>query len=327
MKFRTEITPHESNSPILHSEKILTLGSCFAENIAAKLEMHKFRVISNPFGVLYNPVSIRQSVQLLTGSRNFTAADLFEFSGEWHSFYHDSFFSSEEKEKTLGMVQHQINSSVNFLKSADVIIITYGTSYIYNYRKTGMTVSNCHKLPSSEFERKRLAPEEVFSEGRFLLDEIKKVNGNARFIFTVSPIRHWKDGAFENQLSKASLLLGISEIIKNYKNCRYFPAYEIMMDDLRDYRFYAEDLLHPNKQAIDYIWEKFLSAEISRTADEAIGDFGKIYTAVNHIPKDKFSEKYKDFCRNQLKEIAKLQEKYQYVELTDEIKYFTENSG
>jgi hypothetical protein len=327
MKFRTEIKPEISPTPILHNERILTIGSCFADNIAEKFKLYKFQVLQNSFGVLYNPVSIKQSLELLTGIRKFNKEDLFEHLNEWHSFYHHSIFSSENKNRTLEKIKQQIETASDFLRNADVIIITLGTAFVYKYKKLNLTVSNCHKIPAQEFEKKRLSVVEAGNEIESIIKLVRKVNSKIRFIFTVSPIRHWKEGAVDNQLSKSALLLGISGIIKNYDFCHYFPAYEIMMDDLRDYRFYNEDLLHPNRLAINYIWEKFLISEVDRSADQAINDFGKLYSAISHIPKDYSSESFKIFAENQLKFINELEKRYKYLDLKEEEYYFKEKKG
>lgn len=327
MNFRTEITPERNPAPILHTEKILTIGSCFADNIGSKLQKYKFTVLQNPFGVLYNPVSIKQSLQLLTGERKFSEDQLFLHLNEWHSFYHHSTFSSENKQRTAETIKDQILFSGDFLKKADIIIITLGTAFVYRHKMLDMVVSNCHKIPAAEFERNRLSVNQIENELSEIISAVTELNRNTRFIFTVSPIRHWKDGAVENQLSKSSLLIAVSEIIKKNRNCRYFPSYEIMMDDLRDYRFYEPDMLHPNQSAIDYIWEKFVSAEISKKAEKPMKDFEKLFLAVKHRPINPDSANFKKFVADQLQKIQELGKTYPYVDLSDETNAFKQNKG
>ncbi|MEN8191754.1 MAG: GSCFA domain-containing protein, partial [Bacteroidota bacterium] len=263
MKFRTEINIDKSDRLIDHDQNILTIGSCFAKNIGEYFKSYRFSVVCNPFGVLYNPISIYNSLKLIHSKKKFKKNDLVEHQGEWHSFYHNSDFSHHDQNMCLEKINNGIISTHDFLKSTDHLIITFGTAFVYRYIKNDMIVSNCHKIPAKEFERYRLSLDETKKTIESIVSFVNSISENISIIFTVSPVRHWKDGAVENQLSKSTLLIAVDEIVKENKNCEYFPSYEIVMDDLRDYRFYDTDLLHPNKFATDYIWDKFSNAKLS----------------------------------------------------------------
>jgi len=245
MKFRTEINLDKSKHPIDHDEKIVTIGSCFAQNIGEYFEHFRFNVMCNPFGVLYNPISSFNSFNLARDKKTFTRGDLIESNGEWHSFYHHSDFSHHDHKICLEKINSGLKATFDFLSKTDVIIITYGTTYVYRHIEQNIVVSNCHKIPANEFEHYRLSLDETKKVIEQTINLLKAANKNIRIIFTVSPVRHWKDGAVNNQLSKSTLLLAVDKIVKSNKNCEYFPSYEIVMDDLRDYRFFDSDLLHP----------------------------------------------------------------------------------
>lgn len=321
MNFRTEILLEKSPLQIEHSDKILTLGSCFAENISAYLQSAKIRVLENPFGVLYNPKSILNSLNLLLEEKGFVESDLIFHDSEFHSFYHHSSFSSHDKDVCLKNINDGLRSTLEFLTEADLVIITLGTAFAYKHIESDKIVSNCHKIPQKYFERFRLGLDEIINSLKKQLEIIHKFNKNVKVIFTVSPIRHWRDGAVDNQLSKAGLLMAVNEV-KNNSDVFYFPSYEIMMDDLRDYRFYENDLLHPNKIAIEYIWNKFRECHISDKANQIIEKFVKLEKAYNHRPRNIYSEKHKNFIKSQLEKINELEENYKYVSLNKEREYF-----
>ncbi|MBN1302237.1 MAG: GSCFA domain-containing protein [Melioribacteraceae bacterium] len=322
MKLRTEINPHKSEFPIEHNEKILTIGSCFADNIAEYFRQYKFSILQNPFGVLYNPVSILNSLQILADEKKFSGSDLVQNQGEWHSFYHHSDYSHHDKEECLKKINEKVYEAIQFLKSIDHIIITYGTSFVYKHIEKNIIVSNCHKIPQSHFERILLSPDEIYYAAGNTVDLLSRINPDVKIVFTVSPIRHWKDGAVENQLSKAQLIVAVNKIVKNYKNCEYFSSYEIMMDDLRDYRFYKEDLLHPNTIAVEYIWQKFMESFLSDRCLEIVGKLQKLNNAVNHRIRNPLSAKSMEFAENNLNYIERLKAEYSYLDLSKEEFYF-----
>ena len=258
------------------------MGSCFAESIGEKLEYFKLPVLVNPCGILFNPVSIANAFRFICNKTIFTEQDLIQHDGLWHSFFHHGSFSNANKQDCLSEINKNISNANAWIKNASTIIITLGTAYVWEHRSSKTIVSNCHKIPSTEFNHFMLSVADVERSLQSIIDNIKTQNPEVIIIFTVSPIRYLNHGAHQSQLSKATLLLAVDTIQKsqilreaqydeNFADCHpehvegltnnlnieYFPSYEIMMDDLRDYRFYAEDMIHPSAQAIDYIWEKF----------------------------------------------------------------------
>jgi hypothetical protein len=305
----------------------MLFGSCFSENIGQKLLDLKFDVDMNPFGILYNPESIANSLRILLEKRTFTEEDLFQDQGLWNSFYHHSRFSDVDQEAALDKINNRISSSYEFLKRADFLVITFGTAWVYELKKTGQIVSNCHKIPAAEFKRFRLGVFEITNVYRKLLEQIWKLNPGLKVIFTVSPIRHWKDGAVENQLSKASLLLAIDQLIKGFGNqvCAYFPSYELMMDELRDYRFYAEDMLHISPVAIDYIFERFSKVMISKESIGISQKVLKVRKAFEHRPVNPTTAEFKEFIRQNLLQISQLTSQFPNLNFSQEQTYFEAN--
>ncbi|MDO9153513.1 MAG: GSCFA domain-containing protein [Paludibacter sp.] len=256
-----QITP--SVSKISYQDSIMTLGSCFAQNIGNKMADVFFDVDINPFGVLYNPVSIANSIELLLQKKPFIIHDIFEHNSLWQSYSHSSLFSDISVEKCIDKINSRFIKAVEFFKKTDYMMITFGTAWVFENKKSGRVVSNCHKLPANNFVRRRLTVDEIVSEYSLQIIKLQTLFPNLKFIFSVSPIRHWKDGAHENNISKSILLLAIDTLQKQFVQVQYFPAYEIMMDELRDYRFYAPDMLHPSEIAVDYIWKRFSESYFS----------------------------------------------------------------
>ncbi|MBU0474811.1 MAG: GSCFA domain-containing protein [Bacteroidetes bacterium] len=322
MNFRTEINLEKSLSTINHFDNILTIGSCFAENIAEYFKANRFNVFGNPFGVLYNPISIFNSLKFAVEKAEFEEKDLVFHQSEWHSFYHHSDFSSDEKNIILKKINDGIIKTNQFLKLTDTLIITFGTSYVYKYLANGIIASNCHKIPQKEFEYFRLTLDETTKTIIDIIEMVEIFNPKIKIIFTVSPVRHWKNGAHNNQLSKANLLLAIDEAIKSKSNCCYFPSYEIVLDDLRDYRFYNSDLVHPNKIATDYIWEKLYNSICSEECLKTISEISKIVAARNHRVRNINSVENQKFLHVMITKIGQLQNKYPYLNLNEDLNYF-----
>lgn len=289
MQFRTPIPILESQFPIDYHSGILSLGSCFAVNMAEKLEYYKFKNSCNPFGIIFNPVSIEKLITRAVKKEFFTEKDIFFHNDLWHCFEVHSELSNPDKTIFLQLLnelvvvtQQQITQSTHFL-------ITYGTSWVYRHIESGEIVANCHKRPQKQFTKEILSIESIQTAIQHTIQLIQLLNPEAKFTFTVSPVRHIKDGFVENQRSKAHLISAIHHVLGdsafcNLKTTIYFPSYEIMMDELRDYRFYAEDMLHPNQVAIDYIWQRFKETSISKTAFVVMEEVGSIQTALNHRP-------------------------------------------
>lgn len=320
MELSTRIVFPKSSFRFSYSDKLLLLGSCFAENIGLKLNNYKFNLDVNPFGTLYNPCSIASAIQILKSNRLYAPGELFFCNDQYHSFDHHSRFSSPSEKECLEEINTRLLHSRKKLKDTRVTIITLGTSFIYHLKDTGRIVANCHKLPEKNFDRKRYDVNEITGILETIYNELKQINPEICLLFTVSPIRHWRDGAHANQLSKATLLLATDNLIRQYPDkIAYFPAYEIMMDELRDYRFYADDMLHPSPLAIDYIWERFAENYIDRSSLELMKEWDEVLKALRHRPFDPQSEAYQRFIVQTLLKIERITEKFPFFDTRNEI--------
>ena len=293
--FQTKIEIPVSKIKISLEDSIMTLGSCFAEHIGKKLKDVFFETDTNPFGVLYNPVSISNSLELLLQNRIFTEEDLFESGYLWQSFSHSSLFSDISADECLNKINSRMIFARQFLKNSHILLITFGTAWIFEEHKSGRVVSNCHKLPTNDFIRRRLSVEEIIHDYSLLISKLQILYPNLNFIFSVSPIRHWKDGAHENNISKSTLLLAIDELQKQFHAVHYFPAYEIQLDELRDYRFYAPDMLHPSDVAVEYIWSMFSDTYFSKDTLELKKRLEQLAADFSHRPIHPDSPEYKSF--------------------------------
>lgn len=321
MRLSTEIKI-EREADISYGSRIMMFGSCFSENIGEKLSQLKFNVSNNPLGILFNPCSILQTIERIASQNPFVLEDLFCSDGVWNSFHLHSKFAQLDAESYLENANHQLVLSHEFMRNATHLFITLGTAWVYEYADNGLIVANCHKEPSERFIRKRLSEEDATQTLQKIIETVQTINPNISVTFTVSPIRHWKDGAHGNQISKATLLLAIDNILRKNPSVHYFPAYEIMMDELRDYRFYAEDLIHPNELAIEYIWEKFRDCRISDKTTEEMKEVRKIVDALNHRPFNPQSEGYQTFKSNTLANLQALKTKLPFLNFDEEVRKF-----
>jgi hypothetical protein len=327
MNFQTHI--HIKRQPVLNSisyqNSMMLFGSCFAENIGKRLDNGKFKVDVNPFGVLYNPMSVAGAIKRLLQPEAWSTKDLFLHEGMYHSWFHHSSFSAVSETECLYKMNERLRSAASHLQQADWLLVTFGTAYAYRLKETGRIVANCHKLPDKRFEHERLSVSQIVDEWEELLAGLWRMNPALKALFTVSPIRHWKDGAHENQLSKSILLLAIEQLQKQHsKQIMYFPAYELMMDELRDYRFYAGDMLHPSETAIQYIWERFTEAYLDQTTRETLRKVSGIQMALNHKPLNSKNELYKQFLLETLLKIERLCAKNPYLCFENEVKQINE---
>jgi lysophospholipase L1-like esterase len=285
MQFRTKIPIPQSNFTIDYNSKIVSLGSCFAENIAKKFDYFKFQNTCNPFGIIFNSVSIEKIIHKVVNQELFTEKDIFFHNELWHCFDVHSDLSNTNKEGLMNELNQLLHSTKQQLQEATHVIITYGTSWVYRNLESNAVVANCHKVPQKEFEKEILSVEIIEKSIKNTIDLIQKVNPKANIIFTVSPVRHLKDGFVENQQSKAHLITAIHQILNPKSEIlNYFPSYEIMMDELRDYRFYAEDMLHPSQMAIDYIWERFSETTVSQESHSIMKEVETIQKGLAHRP-------------------------------------------
>lgn len=314
MQFRTQIPISKSNHPLDYNSKIVSLGSCLAENMGDKFQYFKFQNTINPFGIIFNPVSIEKIIQKAINTVLFTEKDIFFHNERWHCFDVHSDLSNPNKEDLLASLNALIKSTNQQLAQSTHIIITYGTSWIYRNIESDSIVANCHKVPQKQFKKELVSVEEIEKSIANTLKLIQDVNPNCAIIFTVSPVRHIKDGFVENQWSKANIISALHKTFDfQLSNINYFPSYEIMMDELRDYRFYTEDMLHPNQVAIDYIWKRFKETTISETAFATMDEVENIQKSLSHKPFNPNSESHLKFQAKVRENIIKLENQYSFM--------------
>ncbi len=325
MKLQTEIPLSPEENQIDYSSKILLLGSCFSENIGAKFDYFKFQNLQNPFGVIFNPVSIEKLIVHAIENRTFSEEDIFQHNGIWKCFETHSELASLDKIEFLQNLNTALQNLREALFSATHIIFTFGTSWVYRNIDASAPLSdreivaNCHKLPQKNFTKELLSIEEISKSNHNIFEKISEVNPTATLINTVSPVRHVKDGFAENSLSKAHLLSAIHSFINlkssivNRKSF-YFPSFEIMMDELRDYRFYAEDMLHPNKTAIEIIWQKFSEVWISPETESLQKEIASIQSGLNHRPFNPESAEHLHFLAKLKQQISSIKKIFPHIE-------------
>jgi len=320
--FRTTFNIPISEIKINYHSKSIFIGSCFTENIGNYFKDLKFQVICNPTGIIYNSFTISECIQFMLNGKSFSEKDIDYYNDVWFSFHHHSRFSDPDKKKCLENMNSEMTNASEYIKQADFLFLTFGTSFVYRHNKINKIVANCHKFPYDTFLKSLLQPAEIVEEFSKTIDQLKKINPKIKIIFTISPVRHWKDGVTENQISKSILFASIHEILKKFSNCIYFPAYELMMDDLRDYRFYAEDMIHPNSAAIEYIREKFMETFIDKETQLIMSKISKLQLAKNHKPFNPATVSHQKFKENNLKQVLELQKDYPFLDLEEFEKYF-----
>lgn len=316
MEFRTKVEIEAVQDRVDYDSRICMLGSCFAENIGQRLKYYRFRTELNPCGIVYNPISVANVLKLMLARYRFTGKDLLYNADKWVSLYHHGSFSAPTKELCLERINERLGRAADGFEETDLLLMTFGTAWVYRYKERGMIVANCHRFPAGDFERFCLTPEEIVDVYRLLIRQLREVNPKLRIIFTVSPIRHWKDGAHGNQLSKAVLLLAIDKLVQEFPDVYYFPSYEIVMDELRDYRFYGEDMLHISSLAVEYIWEKFKGAWISPAIEPLMKRVDKLNKSLDHRPFSPESDAYRRFQQQLRQEIETLKQMNQNIDFT-----------
>ena len=321
MDFRLEFTPKPFDLKINHQHKLLLIGSCFTEQIGTKLSTHKFSVLDNPNGILFNPVSICKSISSYIDNKQFCEAELFYQNECWNSWEHHSRFSKPDATACLNGINQSQNKANAFLKNADWLLITLGSAFVYELENKEV-VANCHKVPTDKFAKRLLPVEEVFGALEHTIEKTRAFNPGIKIIFTISPVRHLRDGFVENNRSKATLIQAVHQLAEKNTNCFYFPAYELIIDDLRDYRFFAEDMVHPNYAATNYVWEKFIATCIDESSQVLMKDIAVVVAAKNHKPFNPTSQQHKIFLQTNLEKVKKLQQKFSYLNLDEEAAYF-----
>lgn len=322
MQFTTKIPVQKSSFPIDYDSKIMLLGSCFAENIGKKFSYFKYQATTNPFGIIFNAVSLEKLIRRVVENKKFTENDIFFHNELWHCYEVHSELSNPDKDLFLSHLNSILESTHRHIAALTHCIITLGTSWVYSNIETHEIVANCHKVPQKQFTKELLSIEQTEKSLENIILLIHSVNPNCHFIFTVSPVRHIKDGFMENTLSKAHLIAAIHSILNKKfstslevtnQNRNYFPSYEIMMDELRDYRFYAEDMLHPNQTAIDYIWLRFYEHYISESAAKLMEEVDAIQKGLAHRPFNPNTESHQKFLAQLNLKIETIKKKLPHV--------------
>ncbi|MGA9639364.1 GSCFA domain-containing protein [Flavobacterium sp.] len=314
MNFRLQIPISNSDFPIDYHSKIMSLGSCFAVNMSDKFNYYKFGNSCNPFGIIFNPVSIEKLIQRCVNKDYFTDAAIFFHNDLWHCFEVHSELSNPNKEALLFDLNTILDGFYKNISEATHCIITLGTAWVYRNLESNEIVANCHKVPQKQFSKEILSVETIQNAIQNSIETIRKINPNCNFIFTVSPVRHIKDGFVENTLSKAHLITAIHQVVTlNWSKCFYFPSYEIMMDELRDYRFYTPDMLHPNSVAVDYIWERFTESNMSEKTFVTMKEIGSIQSGLQHRSFNPESESHQQFLAKLHYRMAILQKQFPQI--------------
>jgi len=314
MKLLTKVSLHEYPFRFGHRDPLLLVGSCFTEHMGGLLERYLFRAHVNPFGVAYNPVSVLRQLKALQDKVQYNAEELGQHDGTWYSFDHDTWFSSPDRDLCLEKINTAFLEAKQALARSDVLVISWGTAWVYRERETGSVVCNCHKIPAARFTRSRLTPEEIAGAYEDFLPTLLEAHPGLKVILTVSPVRHWKDGAHGNQLSKATLLLATERITETLPDrVFYFPSYEIVMDELRDYRFYADDMLHMNSLAIRYLWDQFRQVLIAEESLQIMADLEPLLKIMEHRPREKEGPVFRDLEKKRKSMVETLKQKYPYL--------------
>lgn len=329
MQFRSEFFPKPFPVKIKHTDKLLLAGSCFTEQIGSKLAAHKFAVLENPNGILFNPASIAKAISSYTAEKTYGEEELFYHNELWGSWEHHTRFSNIDKAAALNEINNSQKKAVAFIREADWVLLTLGSAFVYERREAAHTddyadvAANCHKIPTDKFNRRLLEPEEVKNILLKMMGDVAAVNPVAKFIFTISPVRHLREGFIENNRSKAALIQAVHALTNN-DNVFYFPAYELVIDDLRDYRFFAEDFAHPNYAATNYVWEKFVPAVIEESSQQLMKEINEINAAKSHRAFNPESEAHKKFLLSNLEKVRSLSKRYPHLDMDAEEKYFTQ---
>lgn len=318
MIFRTEVDINAVEEKIQIEDSIFSMGSCFASEISSKLADGQLKTFHNPFGTLFNPYAINVALKRIYAGKDYSEIDLILANDLFMSLDHHSSFDSRFSHKILENINSKLQSANDFLQNSKWVIITYGSAFIYEFLPKNKIAANCHKIPQKFFNKRLLTNDELRQNIAESIESLKDIcPDDVQILFSLSPVRHTKDGMTENSLSKAKLLNAIHDVIPNYNNCHYLPIYEILMDDLRDYRFYKDDMLHPSSQAVQYVWEKFGHAFFDDEAKIFINDNNKIQSALQHKSSDQDGPKHKQFLENLKQKIEKQRQKVKHSIFSD----------
>lgn len=324
MKWHLDFPIDPIASPAGYQDKILMAGSCFAENIGGYLYRYKFDAVVNPHGILYNPASIAGALNIYLENKKYHADDLFFHHGLWHSWDHHERWSDVDRDTALSNINAAVEKAHHQLMRAEWLIITFGTAGVYRLKESNQIVGNCHKRPSADFSFAMMPPGEIISGWENMISRMIRANPRLKIVFTVSPVRYAKYGLVENNISKSTLLYAVHQLINKYEHAFYFPAYEVVVDELRDYRFYADDLVHPNAQAAQYAWERFTEYFLSGDAKKTLAEIRPVIDAAAHRPLHPDTGEYKEFVRTLQTKISALAKKYPFLNFGKEAAYTNE---
>jgi hypothetical protein len=321
-ELRTTFNIAASPDKITYIDHVMFIGSCFASSIGTKMEIGRMPVMINPAGTVFNPVSVCNTLDTIINGREYVEGDLYCHDGTYISFNHYTDFSSEDPAEVLDKINRKSKEALIHLSKSRFLFITFGTARVFRWKKTGQIVSNCHKIPADQFETSILTAEEIVKLWTLQLDNLKSIFPGLKVVFTISPVRHWKDGAHGNQVSKSVLFVAVEELLNHPASPGYFPAYELVNDDLRDYRFYADDMLHLSETAITYVWETFSDCYIDSSALNIRDEIVKITKACNHRLDSGSEKNIRKFAENMLNLISRAESKVPSIDFTAERNYF-----
>jgi hypothetical protein len=308
--------------PLAYTDNILLIGSCFTEHIAGRMQQAKFRVLSNPHGILFNPLSVAHSIDTYLAERTYTQDDLFQLNELWNSWDHHTHFSSVHVADALHNINTSQQQAGTFIKNADCIIITLGSAFQYYLKETGKPVANNHRAPAQWFEKRLLPVQEIVDTLNETLNKLFTANPYTQVLFTISPVRHIRDGVIENNRSKGRLIEAVHTLCSLFTKAHYFPAYELVIDILRDYRFYDIDFVHPNYMATSFVWEQFSKSCIAAQTQELMQQVQEIVTARAHRTRFPETQAHKKFMESYVQKATSLMAKYPQLDLNEELTYF-----
>lgn len=305
MQFRTEIAIPQAPFSISHKDEVVMIGSCFSDNIGMRLQRYRFPVQINSHGIVFNPESVAVSLEDILHHKNYTSSDLIPFNGAFLSLNHHGQFNNREETKVLQQINDNIASFHQKLKTAKVLFVTFGSAWAYRYKATNRIVANCHKIPQAQFDKVLISYQETEIRWKALIEKLHAFNPELNLVFTISPVRHWRDGAVQNQLSKSHLTVAVHNLVNTFPFAYYFPAYELVIDDLRDYRFFKEDMLHPNETAVEYVWQKFTAWCMGESTQKKIQQIEPLVRFTEHRPINISEE---DFQKEKMEKEMKIEE-------------------
>ena len=322
MELRTTFYIDPSETRISYRTPVMFIGSCFAMAVGSRLQAGNMPVMINPSGTIYNPVSVFNTINSIISPAAHEPGGLYRYGSRWVSFDHHTDFSSEDPQKVIEKISIREDEARKFISDARFLFITFGTARVFRWKESGRIVSNCHKIPASHFSHELLTPDEIVSLWNGLLDRLKSDFPELKVVFTISPVRHWKDGAHGNQVSKSVLFLAVERLLDHSSAPGYFPAYELVMDDLRDYRYYGTDMLHLSETAADYIWEAFIRCYFDDSSGMLWKEVAGISKAVSHRIRTGDSSELRTFAEGMLARIDHIKSRYGSVCLDRETDYF-----